>query len=113
MYINTSINGFFNNIMKDTGIIYKSVYDDYKRDGTKVYTKYKIKSADIDIQNLSLILSKYNGCYLEYDFNGDVYARISNMNAIIKVRTGAVYLVVSFIDTISKEMESQGKSICL
>ena len=103
MYLNTSIWSFFNDIMKETGVNYQSVYDQYKRDGRKVYYKYLIESGDINIHELNRIFSKYNHCCLEYDFNGDVYAGISQMNAVIKVKEGAVYCILSFIDTVGKE----------
>jgi len=103
MYINTSIWSFFDDIMQEIGVSYEAVSDEYKRNGNHVSNKYLIKSGDFDHQKMTRIFSKYNGSALEYDFNGDVYAGVSLLNAIIKVKNGDIYCILSFQDTIGKD----------
>ena len=103
MYINTSIWSFFDDIMQKIGVTYEAVYEEYKRNGSCVSNKYLITSGELDHQKISRILSEYNGSALEYDFNGDVYAGVSKLNLVIKVKNGAIYGLLSFIDTVGKD----------
>lgn len=96
---------FFNDIMDEIGLTYESMYEEYERNANKVYDKYLIKSGDINVHEIGKILSKYNGSYLGRDFNGAVYAGISNMDAYIKLKNKEAYLYLSFIDTVGAEYD--------
>lgn len=102
MFLNMCTWWFFDDIMTETGLEYKGVYDDFKRDGDKVYMKYRITYGIIDMEQLRQNLKRRNGWILERDFNGGVHAGITKMNAQLKVKEGLVYLTLSFIDTVGK-----------
>ena len=96
MYITSSIWWFFHDIIEGMNIKYKDVYDDYKRKDNELYVKFRIKSGDIDIQNFNKIISDYNGASFERG-NGDIYAEITNIKAVIKIRNGTTYIIISII----------------
>ena len=92
--------------MYKIGLEHKLAYDDYKRKGSTVYTKYQIISCTIDIKVLNRIneiMEEYNNIYLEHDFNGGVHASVKKLDIILEIKKKRAYIILLFIDTFSKD----------
>lgn len=95
--INTGNNTQIEDVCHTHHKIYK-INDDTR----EIYIKYKILSQNVDIntKEINEILMKHNGERLERAWNRGVYAAVSQLTAIIRIKNNGVYLILSFIDSI-------------